>query len=135
MKGITPVVAVILLLLVTIAIVGFAFGFFQRVIGIAGSTAENQTTSLVQRTVQTIDIQNINGPLRTVNIRNTGTDTIVPGRDILIFVGGVNATCAWNPDPIGARASATCTFNTPLTCALGTVVKVTASGNEDSGIC
>ncbi len=39
MKGITPVVSVILLL-VTIAVVGFAFGFFQRLLGTAGTSME-----------------------------------------------------------------------------------------------
>ncbi len=49
-KGITPVIATILLLLITISMVGFAFVFFQRTTQTAARSGEeqlNQTTGQI----------------------------------------------------------------------------------------
>ncbi|MBI4018697.1 MAG: hypothetical protein HY364_00400, partial [Candidatus Aenigmarchaeota archaeon] len=40
MKGITPVVSIILLLFITISVLGFSFLFFQNITTTSGSQAE-----------------------------------------------------------------------------------------------
>ena len=130
MKGITPVVAVILLLLVTIAVVGFAFGFFQRILGITGSAGENQTQEAILRGAKTISIDHAN--LTGVAIRNTGTQTIVAA-DLNVFVGTVLGTCTWSPPlPLVVRLTSTCTLASNC---VNSIIRVVAPGNEDSKRC
>ena len=142
MKGITPVIAVILLLLVTIAIVGFAFGFFQRIFGLSGAGVENQTTSVIQRTAQTINIDNVGAAKNNVTIRNTGTVDINANTEINVFVGGAKVVCAWSPGTtalttISPKTASSCSWGAspPVACLAGTIVKVVAPGNEDSRTC
>ena len=128
MKGITPVVAVILLLLVTIAVVGFAFGFFQRILGVAAAAGENQTQETIIRGAKTVSIDNINPAGPSATVRNTGTQTII-ATDINIFVGPSLVTCVWSPVmPLAPRASSTCTWTG--SCTGGTQVRIVAPGNE-----
>lgn len=82
MKGITPVIAIILLLMITIAMVGFAFVWFSGVMG----TITNQTGATLseeQRQIATnIRIanaySNLSGTVRNVLITftNTGTQSV-----------------------------------------------------------
>lgn len=133
MKGITPVVAVILLLLVTIAVVGFAFGFFQRIFGLAGTGVENQTSAVIQRTAQTVAIDN--AVTQSVTVRNIGTADINANTELTVFVGGTKInTCTWSAGSIAPRTTSTCTW-TGTPCSAGTTLKVVAPGNEDSRSC
>ncbi len=77
MKGITPVIAIILLLLITISIVGFAMIFFSR----TAETAANQTeTELAQQTqLMATSFQIDSTGIGSVYIRNRGTENIPAG--------------------------------------------------------
>lgn len=132
MKGITPVVAVILLLLVTIAVVGFAFGFFQRIFGLAGTGVENQTSAIIQRAAQTVGIDNVNAT--AVVVRNAGTADINANAEVTVFLGAAKATCGWSAAAITPGGTATCHWS-PAACAPGTTVKVVAPGNEATRAC
>jgi flagellin-like protein len=74
-RGITPVIAVILLLLVTIAITGFAFLFFSRIASTSGRQIENETQYFVQQSGVRFAIESVGD--NTAYIRNLGTSDIV----------------------------------------------------------
>jgi len=102
-KGITPIISVILLLMMTIAIAGLAFTFLNRIQG----DIENQTTANVQDflgdTASGLRIDGVTlseceptgGPFTeaslTVFFRNTGTNT---ANNIRLFVDEVFITGA-----------------------------------------
>ncbi|MBS3054042.1 MAG: hypothetical protein J4431_00710 [Candidatus Aenigmarchaeota archaeon] len=48
-KGITPVIAIILLLLITIAVIGFATGFFQSIVTTGGQQAQDASKATGDR--------------------------------------------------------------------------------------
>ncbi len=135
MKGITPVIAVILLLLVTIAMVAFAFVWFGRISTSAMSAVENQTGQFYQTAGKMITIDNIlSSPTQTiVTVRNIGTLTILSS-EITIYRGTVLASCtpSWLPSSIPPGQSSTCTVTGPCT---GTTIKVTSPGNFDQTNC
>ncbi len=133
MKGITPVIAIILLLLITISMVGFAFVWFTRVSELATEQTQNQMQKDLDRQSQKIRIDAAAGA--AVTIRNIGTKSI-PKPQIAVFVDNNAKTCdaAWTGD-LAAGVVATCTY-TGTACTSGTsVVKVTAPGNSDSVKC
>ena len=73
-KGITPVIAIILLLLITISMVGFAFVFFGRVTSSSGAQIENATQQLVQQGSARFAIEGVNS--NKIYLRNLGTAPI-----------------------------------------------------------
>ena len=71
-KGITDIIAVVLLLMITISLVGFAWIWLQRA---AGSTMEATTTGLEaqqQTAGKIIRIDNIDSTNGNVTVRNIG---------------------------------------------------------------
>ena len=135
MKGITPVIAVILLLLVTIAMIAFAFVWFGRISTSAMSAVENQTGQFYQTAGKMITIDNVrSSPDTTVTVRNIGTLTI-SSSGITIYRGTslVSCTPPWTPSSIPPGQSSTCTISGP--CASGTTIKVTSPGNFDQTNC
>src|SRR3989338_8298270 len=70
-KGITPVIAIILLLLITISMVGFAYVFFSRTVSSSGQQIENQTRQLVQQGSVRFSIEGASG--NKIYLRNHGT--------------------------------------------------------------
>ncbi|HLD83394.1 MAG TPA: 6-bladed beta-propeller [archaeon] len=86
MRGITPVISLILLLLITISIVAAAFMFFQGITETAGTQAQESTYAQISRILQTVDIVNVNDG--KVYVKNIGTQAIKP-EDITILVDGV----------------------------------------------
>lgn len=71
MKGVSSVIAAILILLITIAIAAFAFAFFTRIIQLPASTAEQQLAGEKQQISSSFRIDNVNE--NQVFVRNTGT--------------------------------------------------------------
>jgi len=84
MKGITPVIAIILLLLITISMVGFAFVFFGRVTSSSGAQIENATQQLVRQSLGRLYIDSASPG--NVYVRNGGTDTALAA-DVAVYVG------------------------------------------------
>lgn len=128
MKGITPVIAIILLLLITISMVGFAFIWFQRVQGTITNETETQLNNQFNQQAQKISIDNAH--LTQVVIRNIGTATI-QGSAISVYLGGVVQTspCSGSVAP---GATITCTITS---CSVGQAVKATSPGNTDEVLC
>lgn len=73
-KGITPVIAVILLLLITISIVGIAFTFFQRTTEAATTTGSRQIEQQVSQIGTQFAIEGADK--NQVHIRNLGTTSL-----------------------------------------------------------
>ncbi len=128
MKGITPVISVILLLLVTIAIVGFATGFFQRILGAAGTNVDEQLTAQTNQLGQTIKLESAAGT--SVVIRNTGSKTIYLA-NVTVFVDSVSKICTWSGTPaatsLAVGQTVTCTLDAACT---GKNVKASAPGGN-----
>ncbi len=74
MRGITPVVAIILLLLITVSIVGFSFMFLSRTTQTSAQRGEQQLRNQTQTFVTSFSVESASGNL--VYIRNRGTDPI-----------------------------------------------------------
>jgi flagellin-like protein len=134
MKGISAVIATILLLLIVIAIVGFAFGFFQRIFTTTSSSVENATSNLVTQAALRVTIDNAAGS--SVVIRNVGTANIAPS-SITFYVNNQLATCSFGavpPATIAPNSVANCTLTSPSSC-IGLSVRVTTPSGEDTEAC
>lgn len=84
MKGVSSIIAAILLLLITIVIIGFAFSFFSRVVQQPMSGAQQQLANQEKQYATTFRVDSVNNG--TVYIRNTGT---MPLTNIAFFVNGI----------------------------------------------
>ncbi|HLC76787.1 MAG TPA: archaellin/type IV pilin N-terminal domain-containing protein [archaeon] len=132
MKGITPVIAIILLLLITISMVGFAFVWFQRVATTATTSSEQQLTNQLNIQSQKIKIEGASAT--TVTLRNTGSITL-PAASIVMFINGTSATsgnCPSASQASGAIFTCTTTINT---CSGSSTLRASAPGNADQITC
>ena len=73
-KGISSVIAVILLLLVTISMVGFSFVFFSRTVGTATGSGEEQLSQQIQQIGTNFRLEGVDK--NQVLIRNTGASSL-----------------------------------------------------------
>ncbi len=87
-KGITPVIAIILLLLITISIVGFSFMFFQRTTETASQSGEEQLKQQTSQAGTQLRIEAAS-PSYEISVRNTGTNK---ASNIAVYVDGKPAT-------------------------------------------
>ena len=139
-KGVSTIIATILMLLIVIAIVGFAFGFFQRFFGIATAGGEEGLTSLQQQTSQAIRIENVGPPPAgsqwVISVRNVGgapldTSTIV------VYKNGNVQTCDFSPSGyvIPPQEFYGCLLPPGIVCSPGDVIGVTTTGLPASWKC
>lgn len=134
MKGITPIVATILLLLITISMVGFAFVWFNRVGQLTTEQTQQQLQNQLSQQAQKIRIDAATTTVAA--IRNIGTSSI-PLAQITLFINSASRQCSpWVPAiDLAPGATATCTW-TGAACVAGTdIIKVTAPGGSDSIKC
>ncbi|MFH0832194.1 MAG: archaellin/type IV pilin N-terminal domain-containing protein [Candidatus Aenigmatarchaeota archaeon] len=134
MKGITPVVATILLLLVTISMVGFAFIWFNRVMGSATESIANQTDTETSKMQMKVKIDNINKASDIVYIRNDGSRSIETSRIIVYVDGTTLATCTWSSTTVVPNEVVSCTVTTPDISSCSTI-KATSPGTGDTLSC
>lgn len=73
MKGITPVIAIILLLMITIALIGFAFVWFTSIAGTLTNQTGQQLTQQQRKMMTSAKIDALDTTSGTLVIRNTGT--------------------------------------------------------------
>jgi flagellin-like protein len=76
MKGIAPVVGTILLLLVTIAIIGFVFVFLSGVIGTSGEETSESMGHIVESMATRFDVAYVDTTGDNLYLRNIGENTI-----------------------------------------------------------
>ena len=85
-KGITPIIAVIILLLITVALAGMAWAFLS-----------GYFTGLTGKTIAIVDYSCISGGIAQVIVRNSGTDMIAltpPACNVAnTITGGATFTC------------------------------------------
>jgi flagellin-like protein len=123
-KGITPVIATILLLLITIAIVGYSFGFFQKIFTTASSSGEQQASGTINQVGTSIRVEN---PQSTsVTIRNIGTTTIT-STTMIVYVDNARANGLWDIASVAPGSVATFTY-AGGPCNSGQIVKVSTTG-------
>ena len=132
MKGITPVIAVILLLLITISMVGFAFVWFTRLTETATESVSGELNATTSALAKKIQIDNAAGT--SLSLRNIGTQTVEAGQ-LAFFVNGVSVTCTFGAGvtsvpPNTVRA---CTLST--SCSAGSRMRVTAPAGPDEVTC
>ncbi len=132
MKGITPVIAIILLLLITISMVGFAFIWFQRVAQTATSSTDTALQAQLTQQNQKVRIESAAGTI--LSLRNTGSQSITVGL-ISIFVNGTVTTSGNCPAATQAAGSIFSCTSTAQLCSAASIVKATAPGNSDQIIC
>ena len=133
MKGISAIIAVILLLLITIAVVGFAFVFFSRITSTAGSAAENQTQQQLIQFSKQLNIDTFNST--SVVVRNTGTGNMDTS-EIAVYVDGAPKTCVWSGGGSTMPPSSvrTCLL-APGVCNPGSKFRVTGPSNSVDQAC
>ena len=139
MKGITPVVAVILLLMITIVIIGFATGFFQQVIATTGEGAvgtASKTTEQYQKVAQFSGAGD-DGTDTKVTVKSVGAVDI-PVAEIAVLIDGVAQNCAWQD--VSGSSITTVTgigvcFLASTLCPTDDVVTISSPGMESSGEC
>jgi flagellin-like protein len=131
MKGVTPVITTILLLLIAIVVIGLAFGFFQDIFGTASTSAQQQLESGIDQTAQTIRIEAASGS--DVTIRNTGSQNINTTKLAFFVDNAVDTAVTCNPTTVAPNSVSVCTLFSA--CSSGSVVKVTSPGNEDIENC
>lgn len=129
MKGITPVIAIILLLMLTVSMVGFAFVWFQRVAASVTNRTASEIASRQNQMAQTIRIDNAG--TTTVTVRNTGSVPI-SNTTLAVYVDNVLQACTWDVASIPPLGFAECT---PISCPVGSTIRVTAPGNSDEDVC
>ncbi|MFC2143564.1 hypothetical protein ACFLQN_04135 [Candidatus Aenigmatarchaeota archaeon] len=130
MKGITPVIAIILLLLITISMVGFAFIYFTRVTELAGTQLEDSIQNTIDIQSQRVILDNAYET--AITVRNTGTAS-VETTSISVYVDNVFTICDWGVvTDIGPSAVGSCDI---VDSCEDLVVRVTSPGGSDSMIC
>lgn len=137
MKGITPVIAIILLLLITISMVGFAFVWFNRISQTLTNATQSELESQLSQQAKKVSIINPRaGSPGAIDVRNTGTATIL-STDASVYIAGnrtvAGAAGCGNPvmPTVGPGSVATITCN----CAIGDEIKVVVPGNTDIRKC
>ena len=136
MKGITPVVAIILLLLITIAVVGFAFGYFSTIMTTTGEAAGQQAEETTARLQKVVSIDNIydDAVNADVTVRNVGSQAILVG-EIAFYADDVPVTTlTWigSPPSIAAGQTETATLTGMTGCIS---IRVVGPSNSDVKEC
>lgn len=131
MKGISPVIAVVLLLMITISLVAFAYIFFMRLTGGAMNETTSQQEALRQQQGKRIAIDGVSG--NAITLRNIGTYP-VGVTEISVFVNGVITTLNCGAiTTINPGTVLTCTLAT--SCSAGGRVRVVSPGVTDESPC
>jgi len=89
-KGVTPIIAIIILLLITVALAGAAWTYLQAYMG-----------ALIGKSIEVTDAFCINNNEAVVLIRNSGTQSFVPSDEITVInaTTGTVVSVTWsNPD-------------------------------------
>ena len=133
MKGISPVIAVVLLLMITISLVGFVYIYFTRITGGALNQTQSEQQAIQQQTGKRIAIDGVSG--NSIVLRNVGTyevglnEITVFVNNQLVSLGG--SQCTTGSIPPGGIVQ--CTMS--QTCNKGSVVKVVSPGLTDQTTC
>ena len=129
MKGVTPIIAIILLLLITISMVGFAFVWFTSIAESSTEAVGGQLEATTEQIAKKIRIDNIAGT--SLALRATGTATIELG-ELGFFIDGVAVNCIGFAN-IAPNSVGICTLDSA--CNIGSRLRVSAPGGPDEVTC
>jgi len=135
-KGITPVIAVVLLLMITVALLGFAFIWFQGVWESVAESTEESVVSEVSRMAQTIKIDNVlpgNVDVSRIYIRSTGSQSI-DVTDITVYVNDAKVECTWDGTITTIPAKGVGGCDPSLQIVSGNIIKVTSPGTSQGDV-
>jgi len=130
MKGISPIIAVVLLLMITISMVAFAYIWFTRITTGALNQSQSQQEAVQQQAGKRIVIDGINGNL--ITLRNIGTYSVSKS-EISVFVNGVATTITSGCDKLDPQKVETCML--AISCPTGGRVRVVSPGMSDEYTC
>ncbi len=133
-KGITPVIAIILLMMITIAMVGFTYVWMKRVFSSAANSTSSSLNEQQKAMGQKVTIIKASSSDGVLTIRNSGSYSIDTSPDkskLAVFVNGDAVTCNWYKDKINPGDTNNCT----ITCSPGEEVDVNAPGGTDTATC
>lgn len=139
MKGITPIIAIMLLMMVTIAMIGFAYFWFTKIMDRAKNNTEEMMKGENEKYQKTIAIDSLSpqGGDSYIYIRNTGTGIVYPS-ELSFYVAGAMHTCVFT-DPLiqtnGIVPGVVAPCKITGTNCSGLDVKVTGPGNTDDLNC
>lgn len=129
-KGIEPVIAIVLLLMITIAIVGFAFGFFQRLLNTAAQNSDQSLGTTTNNIISSLSIESVSGT--SLYIRNTGS-TAIDSTKVNVYIDNSRTACVFEPSSIAVGGIANCTLGTA--CSSGQRIMVSGVSNSDTRTC
>ena len=130
MKGIAPVVATILMLLIVIAIIGFAFTFFSNVVTTTGERVEEQAEATGEAMSKLIEIKVATG--QNVIVQNKGPAQINAQEELTLLIDEVITPCVWDSTYVNASQLTTCTLAADCT---GSTITVIGPTNTPEKVC
>lgn len=144
MKGVTPIIAIILLLLITISLVGFTYVWFSRIQQQLASGVEQQTATQLKNQGTSVRIDSIDkaaSPCGIVYVRNMGTQ-IAETAKLTVYKNGITpVSCTWdvganlNPGGVAKCTVASCLQGAAQDLEDCTSVKVSSVGIGDIETC
>ena len=95
-KGITPIIAIVLLLMMTVAAFGMTFVWVQKTQGEIQDGVSDEVTNMMGKNAAQFSIESVyndsTGGLIAVIIRNSGTYSFSDGSQFKIYVDGLPTT-------------------------------------------
>ncbi|MEM7826785.1 MAG: archaellin/type IV pilin N-terminal domain-containing protein [Candidatus Aenigmatarchaeota archaeon] len=129
-KGISPIIAIVLLLMITISMVGFAYVWFTRITGSAFNQSRTEQENIQKQQGQRVIIDNILG--NQLTLRHVGTYPVTKD-ELGVFINGVATSITSGCDTINPGEYKTCTLAT--SCTSGSRIRVTSPGMTDEQYC
>ena len=128
-KGVTPVIAMIILILIVIALGGVVATWVTKSWSTLGARGEQQINTLSQQMQKTVTIDEVDCPNGKIYIRHTGSVDI-GANEIHVYINGVYNGTVTNTLPVGGVTNYTAgALNS------GDEIKVTAPGSSSTYVC
>jgi len=122
MKGITPVLSLILLVLIVVVIIGISFGWFITTFS-STQTQTSQQLSVIQENMgKLIGVESADCTAGRVIVKNIGATTIKAG-EVTVYDGSTNPSNTADIEP-GKTESIS------ITCNPGTILTVAGPANS-----
>lgn len=137
MKGITPVVAIVLLLAITISIVAFTYIYFQRIVQEGIEKSSEQIENVGYGKAAVIDAIDTSGGNVKVYLRLAGTSSVKED-EIIVYINGVPESCSLfdmsgnDIEELNSTVSVGYCNTTATSC---NKVKISTPGNTDEKNC
>ena len=125
MKGITTIIAFLLLLLITLSVTGITAVFISKLTDMAGQSAYIETTNQVNKFSKQVIIDSAS--LSSVSIRNIGSQRI-EASELAVYVNYEMMMCSPLLSALAPNTAQTCNFSPA--CLPGQPIKITSPSNS-----